>query len=88
MGQTVTRPVGSPTAAVKTSKVAGRHELHFTKLAEIQADAESFARKCSPAWQLDVGHSIAAAGAGRWKCRSMVHIFAPISSSDFSRAAH
>ncbi len=41
MSATVTRPVGSPTAAVKTSKVAGRRELHFTKLAEIQADAES-----------------------------------------------
>ena len=44
MGATVTRPAGSPAAGVKTSKVAGRRELHFTKIAEIQTDAESFAR--------------------------------------------
>jgi Protein of unknown function (DUF1569) len=44
MSATVTQSVGSPAAAVKTSKVAGRRELHFTKIAEIQADAESLAR--------------------------------------------
>jgi len=43
MSATTTIPLSSPIASVKTS-VAGRRELHFTKLAESQVDADSLAR--------------------------------------------
>ena len=33
----------TPTSTVNTAKVKGRRELHFTKLADIQADAERLA---------------------------------------------
>ena len=41
MSTTATLPGSATNTPVKTSKVTGRRKLHFTKLAEIQTDAEN-----------------------------------------------
>jgi hypothetical protein len=44
MSTTTTMPGSATKTQVKTSKVAGRRELHFTKIAEIQSEADNLAR--------------------------------------------
>ena len=44
MSTTATLPGNAANTLVKTSKVTGRRKLHFTKLAEIQTEAENLAR--------------------------------------------